>query len=83
MLTAEIDTSNLEQAMAELASITRKGLPVVIRQRNPDRVLVEGDLAEGDTVVIEGVQTLRPGAEVVPANEAAMARDTTSSAARL
>ena len=58
-------------------------VPVVIRQRNPDRVLVEGDLAEGDTVVIEGVQTLRPGAEVAPANEAAMARDATSSAARL
>lgn len=58
-------------------------VPVVIRQRNPDRVLVEGDLAAGDEVVIEGVQTLRPGADIRPANEAAVARDTTAGAARL
>jgi len=58
-------------------------VPVVIRQRNPDRVLVEGELAEGDDVVIEGVQTLRPGAEVTPANEASAARDARPEAARL
>jgi RND family efflux transporter MFP subunit len=58
-------------------------VPVVIRQRNPDRVLVEGALAVGDQVVIEGVQTLRPGAEVRPANDAALARDTSADAARL
>ncbi|MFU8882983.1 MAG: efflux RND transporter periplasmic adaptor subunit [Rhodobacterales bacterium] len=58
-------------------------VPVVIRQRNPDRVLVDGDLAEGDEVVIEGVQSLRPGAEVIPANEASAARDATPQAARL
>ena len=58
-------------------------VPVVIRQRNPDRVLVEGDLTAGDAVVIEGVQTLRPGSEVVPANEAAVARDAAPSAAQL
>ena len=58
-------------------------VPVVIRQRNPDRVLVEGDLSEGDMVVIEGVQTLRPGAEVAPANEAAAARDGKATAATL
>ena len=39
-------------------------VPVVIRQRDADRVLVDGDLAPGDLVVVEGVQTLRPGAEV-------------------
>lgn len=39
-------------------------IPVTIRQRNADSVLVEGDLSDGDPVIIEGVQTLRPGAEV-------------------
>lgn len=39
-------------------------VPVVIRQRNADSVLVEAALAPGDLVIIEGVQTLRPGAEV-------------------
>lgn len=58
-------------------------VPVVILQRNPDRVLVEGDLNPGDAVVIEGVQSLRPGAEVVPSNQAAVARDTAPTAARL
>jgi RND family efflux transporter MFP subunit len=58
-------------------------VPVVILQRNPDRVLVEGDLTPGDTVVIEGVQNLRPGAEVVPTNQAAVARDAAPATARL
>ena len=39
-------------------------VPVTIRQRNPDSVLVEGELEIGDPVVTEGVQNLRPGAEV-------------------
>jgi RND family efflux transporter MFP subunit len=39
-------------------------VPVRIRQRNSDSVLVEGALAPGDEVVIEGVQTLRPGGAV-------------------
>jgi len=39
-------------------------VPVTIRQRNNDAVLVEGDVAPGDMVIIEGVQTLRPGAQV-------------------
>ncbi|RDC73626.1 efflux RND transporter periplasmic adaptor subunit [Rhodovulum sp. 12E13] len=43
---------------------------VTIRQRDAGRVLVEGDLAPGDTVVVEGVQSLRPGAEVMVANRA-------------
>ena len=58
-------------------------VPVVILQRNPDRVLVEGDLNPGDAVVIEGVQSLRPGAEVVPSNQAAVARDAAPAAAKL
>jgi RND family efflux transporter MFP subunit len=39
-------------------------VPVAIRQRNADSVVVEADLKAGDPVVIEGVQSLRPGAEV-------------------
>ncbi|MEE4119050.1 MAG: efflux RND transporter periplasmic adaptor subunit [Paracoccaceae bacterium] len=43
---------------------------VTIRQRDAGRVLVEGDLMPGDTVVVEGVQSLRPGAEVAVAGRA-------------
>jgi RND family efflux transporter MFP subunit len=39
-------------------------VPVAIRQRNSDSVLVEGALAPGDLVIVEGVQALRPGAPV-------------------
>ncbi len=39
-------------------------VPVVIRQRNADAILVEADLTEGEEVITEGVQTLRAGAEV-------------------
>ncbi|NNU81480.1 efflux RND transporter periplasmic adaptor subunit [Halovulum dunhuangense] len=39
-------------------------VPVVIRQRNSDSVLVEAPIAPGDQVIIEGVQTLRPGADI-------------------
>jgi len=45
---------------------------VAIRQRNEDSVLVEADLSRGDQVVIEGVQTLRPGAEVEISNDGAL-----------
>lgn len=37
---------------------------VQIAQRGGDRVLLRGDLEPGETVVLEGVQSLRPGAEV-------------------
>ena len=40
--------------------------PVKIMQRNSDTVLVAGNIAAGDLVVTEGVQSLRPGAEVAP-----------------
>lgn len=39
-------------------------VPVSIRQRNSDSVLVEGEVSPGDRVVVEGVQGLRPGGEV-------------------
>ena len=39
-------------------------LPIRILQRNADAVLVEVALEPGDLVVTEGVQSLRPGAEV-------------------
>lgn len=39
-------------------------LPIRILQRESDGVLVDGDLRPGDLVVSEGVQALRPGAEV-------------------
>lgn len=40
--------------------------PVRILQRDTDRVLVDLDLKAGDLVVSEGVQALRPGADVDP-----------------
>lgn len=39
-------------------------VPVRIMQRNSDSVLVAGTLAAGELVVTEGVQLLRPGAQV-------------------
>ena len=54
-------------------------VPVHIVQRNPDKVLVKAELAEGDAVVTEGVQTLRPGGAVRTAE--GQDRQTTSSVA--
>jgi RND family efflux transporter MFP subunit len=42
--------------------------PVTIIQRNTDSVLVDGPLVAGDTVVTEGVQTVREGAEIMTAD---------------
>ena len=39
-------------------------VPVRIIQRNPENVLVEAALAEGDAVVSEGMQRVRQGAEI-------------------
>jgi len=51
-------------------------VPVVIRQRSADAVLVEAALEVGEMVVVEGVQILRPGAEVrIVAPQAAPAGD--------
>lgn len=51
--------------------IVRQGkavrLPIRILQRNADAVLIEAALEAGDLVVNEGVQALRPGAEVTVA----------------
>ena len=44
-------------------------VPVRIMQRNAESVLVEADLAAGTLIVVEGVQTLRPGAEVEISSE--------------
>ncbi|WP_075215028.1 efflux RND transporter periplasmic adaptor subunit [Mongoliimonas terrestris] len=52
----------------EDAKVTRVG--VTILERTADQVLVEGALALGDTVVVEGVQRLRPGAAVADAGAA-------------
>ena len=43
--------------------------PVRIVQRNSDWVLVDGELAEGESLVIEGVQSLREGAKLRVAGE--------------
>jgi RND family efflux transporter MFP subunit len=40
----------------------RVGIRII--QRNSDYVLVSGDLSNGDEVVTEGIQSLRPGAEL-------------------
>ncbi len=56
---------------------TARPVLVTIRQRDADRVLVTGDLAPGDLAVVEGVQTLRPGAQVTVANRADAALDQT------
>lgn len=56
-------------------------VPVRIVQRNPDRVLVDAEIAEGDLVVTEGLQRLRDGGTVAiagrPAAEAAQATGAT------
>ena len=48
---------------------TVERVPVRIVQRNPDKVLVKAALAEGDAVVTEGLQTLRPGGAVRTAEQ--------------
>lgn len=55
-------------------------VPVTIRQRSRDLVLVEGDLAAGDLVVTEGVQALRDGATVDVVQDAGDETDTTAAA---
>jgi RND family efflux transporter MFP subunit len=45
-------------------------VPVQIIQRNPESVLVEAELAEGDPVIIEGLTQLREGAEVAMSEQA-------------
>lgn len=46
-------------------------VPVRIVQRNTETVLVAGEIAEGDSVVTEGIDGLKPGAEVRLSGEAA------------
>jgi hypothetical protein len=42
---------------------------VQIVQRNPDAVLVKAELAEGEPVVIEGLQRVREGGAVRVGNQ--------------
>ena len=49
-------------------------VPVLIRQRRPDAVLVEGELDDSDIVVTEGLQDLRPGTPVEVTNQPDEAR---------
>jgi RND family efflux transporter MFP subunit len=44
-------------------------VPIRIVQRNPDKVLIKAEIAEGDQIVTEGVQTLRPGGAVRTAEQ--------------
>lgn len=44
-------------------------VPIRIIQRNPDKVLIKAEIAEGDQIVTEGVQTLRPGGAVRTAEQ--------------
>ncbi|WP_371054294.1 efflux RND transporter periplasmic adaptor subunit [Rhodosalinus sp. K401] len=55
-------------------------VPVTIRQRNAEAVLVEGALEIGEQVVTEGVQNLRPGGEVRVAEPQAARLDTSRDA---
>lgn len=48
---------------------------VSIVQRNPDAVLVRGDLRNGDLIVIEGLQRMTEGGEVRFARDVAEARE--------
>lgn len=61
---------------------TAARVPVAIRQRNSDLVLVDGALAVGDLVVTEGVQTLRDGAAVSIMNIPVEQGDATAAADR-
>lgn len=39
-------------------------VPISVRKRSENWVLIEGDIAEGDRIVVEGVQRMRSGVEV-------------------
>ena len=47
---------------------------VAIVQRNPDFVLVDGEVETGDEVIVEGIQRLRDGVDVRMASEAAASK---------
>ncbi|MEC9343786.1 MAG: efflux RND transporter periplasmic adaptor subunit [Pseudomonadota bacterium] len=52
--------------------------PVRVVQRNSDWVLVDGELARGDSLVIEGVQSLREGSKLRIAGDAETSAETGS-----
>ncbi|MEX0922146.1 MAG: efflux RND transporter periplasmic adaptor subunit [Rhodovibrionaceae bacterium] len=43
---------------------TAERVPIEVRKRSESWVLIEGDVAEGDRIVVEGVQRMRPGVAV-------------------
>ena len=50
-------------------------VPATIAQRNSGAVLVDAELRAGERVVVEGVQTLRPGSEVIVTDGATALRE--------
>ena len=67
----------MRSRLLHLGKATR--LPVQIVQRGAERVLVEAAFEPGDLVVIEGVQSVRPGAEVEVRGAEASAPDADTS----
>lgn len=57
-------------------------VPVTILERRPGQVLVRGDVAEGEAVVVEGVQNLRPNRQVTPGDLSPTTAATPSAAPR-
>ncbi|MHA3978772.1 efflux RND transporter periplasmic adaptor subunit [Halovulum sp. GXIMD14794] len=55
-----------------------RAVPVTIAHRLDDTVWVEGDLAAGAQVVVEGVQNMRPGATVTTGSPSASGADRTA-----
>lgn len=61
-----------------IAEGTARRVPVTIVERRDGVALVEGDLAAGERVVVEGVQRMRDGVAVAPAGEARVMPDAES-----
>ena len=51
-------------------------VPAIIVQRNNDSILVKSDITAGDTIIIEGVQSVRNGAAVNIVNQEGKASET-------
>ncbi len=59
---------------------TVKVVPVVIGVANGDHIVVQGELQEGDQVVIRGNERLRPGQQVIPQLEKTKTQETNPAA---
>ncbi|WP_085792922.1 efflux RND transporter periplasmic adaptor subunit [Roseivivax jejudonensis] len=62
---------------------TARRVAATIQQRNSESVLIDADIDAGEPVVIEGVQTLRPGSEVTISDGTAVSREGQSPSPRL